>query len=94
VAGRDLGQVGFGGDGAAQPADGVLNAAFLPRGIGITEEGGDVEAVQFVVPRELCAIIEGDRLAQFCRQRLEQFSDDRGDGQGSLALWLGGDEQP
>ena len=44
----DCGEVGFTGDEASHSADGVFDAAFLPRGVGVTEVGLQIEAVQAV----------------------------------------------
>src|SRR5262245_45943879 len=57
--GREGSEIGFARDEAAQPADGVLDAAFLPRGVGVAEEGLDAEVVELVVAGELGAIVEG-----------------------------------
>ena len=60
---REGGQVGFSGQGTTHAADGVFNAAFLPRRIGVTEEGLDIQRMEVVVAGELGAIVKGDCLA-------------------------------
>jgi hypothetical protein len=56
VAMGDGCEVGFAWDEAAHSADGVFDAAFLPRGVGIAEEGLQIEVVQPGVAGELGAI--------------------------------------
>ena len=63
---RDEIKVGFAREGASESAYGVFNAAFLPRGVGVAEEGVDTE---LVVECELGAIVDG-----------EAFPEDLGDG--------------
>ena len=46
-------EVGLAWDSPSHSADGVLDGALLPRGVGVAEEGVDAEGVQLVVPREL-----------------------------------------
>ena len=70
---RESVEVGFSGQHTAQAADGVFDAAFLPRFVGVAEEGGEAEALgELVMLGELGAVIEGDGLTQGGRQRLEQ----------------------
>jgi hypothetical protein len=64
---RQGGEVGLARDEAAHAADGVLDAALLPRRIWIAEEGFDPEAVESAVACELGAIVEGNGLAQALR---------------------------
>jgi hypothetical protein len=64
VAIRDSSEIGFAWDEASHSADGVFDAAFLPGGVGIAEEGFQVEAVKAGVAGELGAIVECDCLAQ------------------------------
>ena len=52
------GQVGFSGPGAAQTADGVLDAAFLPGGVKVTEEGLNAEGMEAMMRGELRPIVE------------------------------------
>src|SRR3954467_14447006 len=57
---------------SSQPADGVLDAAFLPRAVGVTEEGADCEfVVEDVMLGELGAVVEGDGFAQAAVERFE-----------------------
>ncbi|WP_210164302.1 hypothetical protein, partial [Bradyrhizobium sp. WSM2254] len=53
--GWELFEVGLSGDEAAQAADGVLDAALLPRRVGVAEEGLHQEALQGKVGGELGA---------------------------------------
>jgi len=72
---RQRGKVCLARQEAAHPADGILDPAFLPWCIGITEERLDAEAVEFMMVGELGAVVEGDgppqRLGQACEQPLE-----------------------
>ena len=72
-------EIGLARNRPAHAADGIFNAAFLPRSVGVAEEGIDIERVKFVVPGELGAVVEGDGLAQGLRQGCEQASDHLGD---------------
>jgi hypothetical protein len=73
---RDGRQIGLARQPPAQPADGVLDAALLPRCVGIAEEGLDAQGLaQGVVLGELGAVVEGDGLAKRCGQRREQVLD-------------------
>ena len=86
---EQLGGIYFGGEGAPKAADGVFDAAFLPRRSRIAEVGMDAElAGQQVVAVEFAAIVEGDGLAQFGRERFEQAGEAFGDGLRPEA-WLG-----
>ena len=53
-------QVGFSRKPSAHSSDGVFNAAFLPRRMGIAKESAHRESMESVVVSELGAIIEGD----------------------------------
>ncbi len=55
-------QVGLARQGAPHPSDGVLDAAFLPRRVGVTKEGLDAKIMESMMPCELGAVVEGDRL--------------------------------
>jgi len=58
---------------AAHAADGVFDAAFLPRLVGIAEKGGQAEALsEQVMSSELGAVIESEGPAQGGGQRFEQ----------------------
>ena len=75
--GRDELEVGFAGQPASKAADRVFHAAFLPRTMGIAEEGLNTEG--FVKPVVLCKlvpVVETDGLAH----RLWEFSELAGDG--------------
>ena len=50
---REGRQVGLARQGAAQAADGVLDAALLPGRVGLTEEGFEAERMEGVMPRKL-----------------------------------------
>ena len=67
---RERCEIGFSGQAAAESADGVFDAALLPGGARITEEGLDIEVLaQPVVLGELGSVVEGDGLAQSAWQR-------------------------
>ncbi|MET4443388.1 hypothetical protein ABIB75_001658, partial [Bradyrhizobium sp. GM2.2] len=70
--GWELFKVGLSGDEAAQAADGVLDAALLPRRVRVAEEGLHQEALQGKVGGELGAVVEGDGTAQCLRYGFEQ----------------------
>jgi len=65
-------EVGLARQEAAHPADGILDAALLPGGVGIAEEGFDREAVQGQMAGELGTIVESNGLPQGFRQGGEQ----------------------
>src|SRR6266851_2775845 len=70
---RQCGEVGLAGQATSQATDGVLDAALLPRGVGVTEEGLNAQGLaQAVVVGELGAVIEGDGLSKFLGERGEQ----------------------
>ena len=56
-------EVGFARQSATHPPVGVLDASLLPRRVGVTKEGLDAEGVESMMPGELGAVVEGDRLA-------------------------------
>jgi hypothetical protein len=72
-----------------EAADGVFDAAFLPRLMGVAEEGGKAEALsEEVVGRELGAVVESEGLAQGRRQKgepVQEVVDDRLGGLVGLA---------
>src|SRR4051812_1764766 len=86
------GEVGFAGQGFAHASDGVFDAAFLPGGVGVAEEGLDGEGVELVVAGELGSVVEGDGLAHGRGQRGEQLGDGFGDGACGLSGGLDGEE--
>ena len=57
---RESRQVGFSRQPASHAADGVFNAAFLPRGMGVAEKGTHREFMKSIVVGELRPVIEGD----------------------------------
>ena len=72
LIGAQGGEIGFAREVAAHAADGVFDAAFLPRFVGIAEESGKAKALlKKVMLGELGAVVEGDGLAQGGRQRFE-----------------------
>ena len=79
--------------GSAHPPDGVLDAALLPRRVGVTEEGLDAERVEPVMPGELGAVIEGDRLTPWGGQWSQYPCHDLSHGVRVLAGGPGGDQQ-
>ncbi len=56
-------EIGFARQGSSHAADGILHPALLPWCVGVAEEGFDIVGVEFVVPGELGAVVEGDGLA-------------------------------
>src|SRR5579883_2346996 len=78
-------QVGLAGHEAPHPADGVFDAALLPGGVRIAEEGLDGEAVQGQMTGELGAVVEGHGLPQALWQGSEQAGEMAGDANGNLA---------
>src|SRR5579863_2261164 len=78
-------QVGFAGEVATQASDGVLDAPFLPRLVGVAEEGGQAEALgEQVMGSELGAVVESEGLAQGGGKRFEETQEALGDGWGGL----------
>ena len=82
---REGRQVGLARQGAAQAADGVLDAALLPGRMGLTEEGLEAERMEGIMPRKLRPVIEGDRLAPRGGQGREEGGDGVGDRRGGFA---------
>jgi len=79
------GEISFAREVAAHAADGVFDAAFLPRFVGIAEEGGEAEVLgELVVGGELGAVIEGEGLAQGRGEGLEESEQAVGDGLGGF----------
>ena len=91
---RESGEIGFSGDEATQATDGVFDAALLPRGVRITEEGLDGVVVELVMASELGAIVEGDGLSERRRQGGEESEKMLGDGIGFFAGRSRCDDQP
>src|SRR5205085_10067625 len=58
AAGWEGCEVGFAGDEAAHSTDGIFDAALLPGGVGIAEEGLDREVMQREVAGELGCFVE------------------------------------
>ena len=78
---------------AAHAADSVFDAAFLPRFVGVAEEGGEAEASgELVMLSELGAVIEGDGLAPGGRERFEQVDEACEHGRGGF-VGLAGEAQ-
>ncbi len=86
-------EVGLARQGAAHPSDGVLDAALLPRRVGVTEEGLDAEGMESMMPGELGAVVEGDSLAPRGGQGSQYLRDDVGDGVCVLAGGPGSNQQ-
>jgi hypothetical protein len=91
--GWELFEVGLSGDEAAQAADGVLDAALLPRRVRVAEEGLHQEALQGKVGGELGAVVEGDGTAQCLRYGFEQAYEMASDTGGELAFDGNGEQQ-
>jgi len=87
-------EIGLSGEDASQSADGVFDAALLPGGVGIAEEGLGGEVVQPIVSGEFGAIVEGDGLAQIRRQCREEGKKLLGDGVGFFAVRSRCNDQP
>jgi hypothetical protein len=66
-------EVCFPGQSTSHASNGILDAAFLPGGMGVAEEGLEAEAtVEPVMLGELGAVVEGDGLSQLAGQVGEQ----------------------
>jgi len=69
-------EVGFAGEASSQSADGIFDAALLPRASDIAEEGLDAEtAVEAVMFGELGTVVEADGLAQILRDMAKSSVD-------------------
>jgi len=88
----DCCEVGLAGDEASHSADGVFDAAFLPRGVGVTEEGLQIEAVQVRMAGEFGAVVEGYGSAQPLGEGLEQLLDQAGDEGCGFVVRPGGEQ--
>ena len=85
-------EVGFSGDVATQPADGVFDAPLLPGAVGIAEEGANTEACgEHVVVGELGAVVDGECPVHGGRQGSEPFRELAADVGGGF-VGLSGDE--
>jgi hypothetical protein len=87
------GEVGLAREEAAHSTDGVLDAALLPGGIGITEERLDGKPMELLMARELGAVVEGDGLPQLWRQAGEEPEEMARDTSGGLVWWPGCEQQ-
>lgn len=56
-------QICFAGQGVAQTADGVFDAALLPVRIGVAEESLEAEDMEVLMTGDRRAVVEGDGLA-------------------------------
>ena len=83
--GGEESKIGLARKGSAHASDGILDAALLPRGVGIAKEGLEPELMKLVVASELGAVVEGDGLAKAVRQRPEGVEQLLGDRVCSLA---------
>ena len=79
VVGIEVLQVGLSWQPASDATDSVFDAAFLPRGMGVAEEGLDSEAMML---GELGAVVECQGAPEAFGQRLDDLSEEEGG-------WLG-----
>ena len=93
AAGWEGCEIGFTRDEAAHSTDGIFDAALLPGGVGIAEEGFDREAVQGQMAGELGTIVESNGLPQGFRQGGEQAHQVACDAARSLAGETDGQQQ-
>lgn len=83
---RDEIEVCFAGQPAPQASDGVFHSAFLPRTMGIAEEGLDAKGfVKPVMLGELVSVVEANGLAYRLRKFAELTSDSPG-GEDSFSI--------
>jgi len=83
---RDEIEVSFAGQRAPQASDGVFHPAFLPRTMGIAEEGSDAKGVvKPVMLGELVSVVEADGFAYRFRKFAELTSDSPG-GEDSFSI--------
>ena len=82
-------EVGFAGQRASQAPDGVFHAAFLPRTMGIAEEGLDAEgSVKPVMLSELVSVVEADGFAH-CLGKFAELTADGPSGADRFSIeWL------
>ena len=90
---RQGSQIGLAGQGSTQAADGVFDAALLPGGVRVAEEGLDAEGMEVVMAGELRAIVEGDGLAAVGGQGGEEAGEGLSDRGGGLAGGPDGEEE-
>src|SRR5690606_305672 len=77
----------FSRQGAPHAADGVFDAALLPGGVRIAEEGAELQLLgEPPVLGELGAVVEGERAAQRWGQSEELAAEALGDGRSGLSL--------
>ena len=69
---RHLSQLRLPGQYATQPTDPILHAPLLPRRVRVAEERFDPQGMQFIVPHELCPVVERHRLPERRRQRPQE----------------------
>lgn len=79
VASTDGIEIGFSRQVAAQASVCVLDASFLPGGVGVAEEGGCAERVQLVVACEFRSVVEGEGLSERGGQDAEPVEEHLGD---------------
>ena len=77
-------QVGLSGQEAAHAADGVLDAALLPRRVRVAEVGADAQGVEVVMASELGAVVEGDGLPEWRWQSAKTACDGLATGSACL----------
>src|SRR5712664_2402918 len=86
---RESVEIGLARQEASESANGVFDAAFLPRGMRRAEEGRQSgPLVQAIVLGELGAIVEGQGAAKALGQGPEQFGQGSGGGLGAPAVGL------
>src|SRR3546814_19013713 len=79
-------EAGFSGEVSTEATDGVFDAAFLPWGVRIAEEGLDSELpFDAVMAGKFGAFVEGCRTSPRRGHWLEQMDDGVGDGSGREA---------
>lgn len=82
---RECGEIGFARKVTAEAADGVLDAAFLPGLVGITEESEQAQARgEVMMQGELGAVVKSDGLAEGRGKGLEDLQKAFEDGLSSL----------
>ncbi len=91
---RQANEVGLAGQRPAQAADGVLDPALLPGGVGVAAAGGEAERLEAVMAGALGAVVEGDGLAPGGRQGRQELGQGGRDGGGGCAGRADGDEEP
>ena len=85
VLGRESGEIGFAREVAAQAADRIFDAAFLPGLVGVAEESEQAEASgEVMMQGELGAVVESAGLAQGGGKGLEELLEAIEDGLSGL----------